>query len=792
MSNEIKNVKGAVVKEINGVKYFKLVSKYPGDYTKNCGLLANEIDENFFFLRSYDIQDMQFNDKNELVLTRVDGDTLTAALPDLPAILFEKMKFEFDKNTGKLIITYPDGSQEILDGFFVAGEEIKVATDFTIRGDGRVSNPLRISETEKTGTYAPAEYFLDRTDGTPMPDVNKEHKGKGFRIVTKENYTPFGRLYTYEGIQKINEHLQEISSPWRIPSRKDWADLLNAAEYCEEDRNHDTVEVNTWTGKYAGGRAKSASSWKTVQEGGEEVSYSDDNLPTTGSYSTFHVIPIGYGEGSRGVLAEDWNDDIEGLTKLSSFWTNTPTGSHFKSPIPNIFTRTFSYDTRKVLQESSKPSSRLSLRLVKDYDYDCTEFNEYDYILGDAVPTLLISNPEVGYSKVWTSINIGLANPEYSGVTSVFWNKLSGEDKEVKEVFYINEWNGKEWVKKQMRPGDSVVILDYDNDPSTSGDTYHEWRVYEYEDGTSELIDTAVALKEEFQEEIDRLDERIDNEIERAVSAETTLQEEIDDEIARAQSAETMLAEAIDSIEVREVTPNDSGDTLKSYAIFVNGEQREITIDVPKDDVQGFKEIVVGWSGATIDENTGEWTYWPETGDTEVLYIVYKTSEDKYKLSVIPLESFIFENEFADGLSADTQEHVVRVLIDPESDDYLTVSLNGLKLTGVNDKFDELSGSVVEEIERAQSAETMLQEEIDDESERAISAETILKEAIEAEAERLNELSASTVEEIERLDGKDIVESGSTMSIQDGFITLKRENGEEIKINIDTNFGLLP
>lgn len=765
-TNQIKCNKGAIIKEINGVKYFKLISHYNGDYTKNCGLLAHEIDENFYFLRSYDIETAEFNDKNELVLTRVDGDTITATLPDLPEILFEKMKFEFDKNTGKLIITYPDETQEILEGFFVAGEEIKVATDFTIRGDGRVANPLRLSETEKTGTYAPAEYFLDRTNGEPMPDVNMELKGKGFRIVTKENYTPFGLLYTYDGIQKINDKLQEISSPWRIPSRKDWAELLNAAEYCEEDRNHDTVEINVWTGKYAGGRAKSASSWKTVEEGGQEISYSDDNLPTTGSYSTFHVIPIGYGEGSRGVLAEEKDDDIEGLTKLSSFWTNTPTGSHFKSQVPNIFTRTFSYETRQVLQESSKPSSRLSLRLVKDYDYDCTEFNEYDYILGDSVPTLLISNPEVGYSKIWTSVNICLANPEFSGVSSTQWSTLSGEDKEVKEVFYINEWNGKEWVKKQLRAGDSIVILDYDGDPSTSGDTYHEWRVYEYEDGTSELKDTAEALKEEIQKELDEINDKIDElsakteeieeklddeiaraqsaetilaeaieaETERAISAETVLQEEIDAldekldiEIERAQSAETMLAEAIDSITVQSAeTPDDY--TLKSYAVYVNGEQRGITINIPKD--KSIKEISTGWTGAIIDTETGEYTYDPETGTTEVIRIIYQKQNGKFELVEINIEDFIMENEFADGLSADTNNHIVKVLIDPASDSFLTVSPTGVLLSGVTS-------------------------------------------------------------EIGRLDGKDITVDGHDLNVIDG-LTLKRENGEEIKVNINTNFGLLP
>ena len=740
MPNEIKTNKGAIVKEINGVKYFKLVSKYPGDYTKNCSLLGSEMDENFFFLRSYDIESAEFNDNNELVLTRVDGDTIIAQLPDLPEILFKKMTFEFDKDRGVLIVTYPDGTQEELDGFFVAGEQIKVATDYTIRGDGRIFNPLRISEVEKTGTYAPAKYYLDRTDGTPMPEGDKH--GKGFRIVTKEKYAPFGLLYTYDGVKKIKEELQKISSPWRIPTREDWADLLNAAEYCEEDRNHDTFEINEWTGKYAGGRAKSHS-FKEMS-GGEPMSY--DNLPTTGSDATFHVIPIGYGEGSRGVLIEDWDDDIEGLTKIASFWTDTPTGSKFKSENPNIFTRTFSYDTTKALQESSKPSSRLSLRLVKDYTYDSMDVNEYEYILGDAVPTVLISNPETEYSQVWTSINIGLSNPEFSGVSSSEWNTLSGEDREIKEVFYINEWNGIEWVKKQIRPGDSVVILDYDDDPSTSGDTYHEWRVYEYEDGTSELIDTAVALKEEFQKEIDEINEKIDE-----LSGVT---EE--------------LVETVDSITIEEITPTDET-ILKSYALLINETQKGATIDIPKD--KNIHDISTGWSGSTINEETGEYTYEPETGDTEVLRIVYQKSNGKFVLVEINIDDFIHENEFKDGL--EVKNHEVRVKIDENSDPYLTVSLDGILLSGISSTFEDL------------------EQKIDDEIERAKTVENELSGNIITLTENLEELSASTMENIERLDGQDIANEGNIASVTEG-ITLKRKNNEEIKIEIDTNFGLLP
>ena len=561
MSNIIKNTP---IVTLNGITYFKLQSKYPGDYTKNCSLLANELDNNFYFLRGYDIKDFNFDKESKLItLTRVNGDELTINISEesfLPT-------FEFDQENGTIIITYPDGTIQELDGFLVEGRDIKVASDYTLKGDGRRSNPLRISETERTGTYAPAQTFIDLTDSANTMPIGEE-VGKGYRLVTKENVTPFGCLYNYFGLKKIEEALEEEGSLWRIPSREDWAELLNAAEPCEEDRNHNTLEINEWTGKHAGARSKSITLWEysPITEDGYPVQ-GEDSLPSIGSFGTFHILPVGYGEGSRGPMGQDEDFDIEGLKRLSSYWTNTPTGSKITSDIPNVYTRTFAFDTRKVLQESSKPTSRLSIRLVKDFDkdFDFDSFNEIETILGHSVPCVLIANPELDYSKIWTSVNIGFTEEQYSGVTSDEWYTLvDGEDREDKEVYFINEWNGSQWIKKEMNPGDSVVILDYDNDSSTTGDTYHEWRVYLHEDGTAELIDTAVALKEEFRKEIERL-----NEVEERLNE---VEEKLEEEIERAISADTIFSEEITEIneELKRLDGEDIADSGHTASV-ING-----------------------------------------------------------------------------------------------------------------------------------------------------------------------------------------------------------------------------
>lgn len=806
---QLKPKKGVVVAEINGVKYFKLQSNYPGDYTKNCGLLGQEIDENFYFLRSNDIDKMSV-ENGILKLTRVDGDILTADV-SMP------YTFEFDQKTGKLIITDGNGDVQVLEGFVVEGKDVRVATDASLNGDGTKGNPLRISELEKTGTYAPADKFLDMAvydyysrasedshnyyyygpseepfedtkpedyielGGVPtevtydspkyikvrkninLPDGSK--LGAGYRIVTREAVDNFGLLYNYDGVKKIQEALDATGSLWRIPTRRDWALMLNAAEYCEDDRNHDTKCVNEWTGKNAGARAKALTLWRwsNRRESGLPVA-GEDSLPIAGT-NKFTVYPVGYADGSRG--AEDKDFDLEAFTKKASYWSITPANCNGDNCSSNVFTRTFAYDTRKVLQESSKPSSRMSIRLVKDFKPGQMDANEVENILGYDMPVVLLTNDETGYSKLWTSINVGFREPQYDGVYSNEWSAATGTDRGAEIVFYINEWDGKDWHKKQMGEGESIVLIDGGKDESGNTIYNHEWRIYS---GETEpiLVDTADALKEEFQKEIDAINDRIDEEISARTEAIEDLQEQIDDivsgteeeikvleekineEVSARTAADEELQEEIDGLQIVEVAV-DNVNVLKAYELHdINGEKKGATIEIPKDDVAGFKFIGVGYAGATIDPTTGEFTYWPETGDTEVLYIVYKTDDEIYKLAEISLESLIHEDEFGDGLKV--TDHVVNVILDSENEDeYFTIvpktneNPGGLKLHGVAAIRTDLEA----EVARAQSAETALQEDIDEEVERAEQAEAELDEKIDAETARAQSAETALQEDID-------------------------------------------
>ena len=62
---------------MNGLYFYKLVSPYAEDVTKDCKLTINEIDHNFLTLKDADIKDGTFNgDENTIVLNRNNGDKI--------------------------------------------------------------------------------------------------------------------------------------------------------------------------------------------------------------------------------------------------------------------------------------------------------------------------------------------------------------------------------------------------------------------------------------------------------------------------------------------------------------------------------------------------------------------------------------------------------------------------------------------------------------------------------------------------------------------------------------------
>ena len=289
--------KNATYKTVEGVTYFKLKSEFEGDYTKHCGLLGEEIDENFYFLRGYDIDNITIHQKRNLIITRIDKDYAPIVVN-----IGEKLgqtEFKFNKDNGIITVIYPDGTTSTMEGFLVEGKDIRIATDMTLDGNGTMYNPLRISPIETTGTLAPANEYFDITNGSNMP----EGKGKGYRVVTKEKIDNFGCLYPFSAVKKIQDKLIETGSQWRVPTKEDWDELLNAFE-CKENRNHSSKK-NSWLGNSAGRALKSFNLWiKHEVLPTETPTYGED-------IAGLSIYPLGIGPDRNEILDDD-NSDIEG------------------------------------------------------------------------------------------------------------------------------------------------------------------------------------------------------------------------------------------------------------------------------------------------------------------------------------------------------------------------------------------------------------------------------------------------------------------------------------------------
>ena len=90
--------------------------------------------------------------------------------------------------------------------------------------------------------YLESSFTLNNFSNLTQSSVMPKGKGAGYRIVTKEQVDTFGELYPLSAVEKIQKKLTEIGSQWRVPSKDDWDELLNAMEINPESRNHNNLK----------------------------------------------------------------------------------------------------------------------------------------------------------------------------------------------------------------------------------------------------------------------------------------------------------------------------------------------------------------------------------------------------------------------------------------------------------------------------------------------------------------------------------------------------------------------
>ena len=516
---------------IKGITYYKLVSDYEGAIPpKDCGLKGEEIDNNFYVLEGRDVKGVTVED-NKIVITLVNGDTISSE--DVFSNFAKDLSFDFDSETGTLYITQNGQTTEITG--FGCGEDCcytGVYTDSTLTGKGTADSPLSISPMYRPGTYAPVSGFIDLAHGETLPDT--ANLPIGTRYVVADYINDYGMLYCYDGVKQIACELQRSHSEWRIPTKEDWDDMLNAIELSDNYRDHNGVACNRFFGKFAGKFLKTSDLWREYEENpgmdpncvnpcenccyqhtdpcapaycGEygqccRPSQSQSTDPTGVDKYGFGVKPAGYGDDSYTAY----------FGERAEFWTATNTcgGS-------TAYVKRFDWNKSTVYQDVVPDSHYNSLRLVKDYNG--SNYYGRETILTHDYDTVIMPSMSSG-SKVWTAINF---NETGDNLCAKEPNNGEGLTKTL--VYYIVEWDGTRWITVRLNEGDGVTIVE-------NGTVVEYHIVINPESGIAELVPSSQGTADEvmqvIQPKLDALDAKIDAEIERATNAENALGERID------------------------------------------------------------------------------------------------------------------------------------------------------------------------------------------------------------------------------------------------------------------------
>lgn len=144
----------------------------------------------------------------------------------------------------------------------------------------------------------------------------------------------------------------------------------------------------------------------------------------------------------------------------------------------------------------------------------------------------------------------------------------------------------------------------------------------------------------------------------------------------------------IKDIELVEVNASNNN-ILKSYRLKSGDNYFGTTIDIPKD--RAIKDIKLGYYNASVNSETGEITIGTGTNPQYMIYSI-ALEDGSYKMISINLSQFITEKEYKDGL--ELIDNALQIKIDKNSDPQLTVSSNGIKLEGIQGKFNSLETDI--------------------------------------------------------------------------------------------------
>ena len=136
---------------------------------------------------------------------------------------------------------------------------------------------------------------------------------------------------------------------------------------------------------------------------------------------------------------------------------------------------------------------------------------------------------------------------------------------------------------------------------------------------------------------------------------------------------------------------------------------------------------------------------WYEDGK---IYIKFTNGD----LITIDVKEVLDENEFKDGLQVN--DGIVTVLKDPASERWLTISIDGVKVSGIQAEIDRLDERIGDEIARATGEEQRIEGRLDDEITRATNEENRIDDKLDAEITRATRTEQALNSRVDTLNDK--------------------------------------
>ena len=715
---------------MKGLYFYKLVSPYSEDVSKECKLTVNEIDHNFVTLKDADIKDFTFDENSNIVsLVRNNNEKLMVDLSPMIDGITRNLSVDYDNVKGVITIDF-NGERVTIDGLItdenIYSEAItEVITDGSLNGLGSKKIPLGIASVEKTGVYRPAIKLIDRTIGEFLPKPCNLRKGD--RYVTYENVSDYGYLYNYNAVTKINEDLKH---GWRVPTKEDWDNMLNAIEPCDDFRNHNSALANNMLGKIAGKLLKAKHFWKNSEDCiviscecnvDEEIFDVDDFTPKT-KPNEKKISPKGSDSFGMRIMPSGFHDGCEitdYFEKRGIYWTNSVINE------TDVYVKRFDYNKSGVIQNVESPRNYFSLRLVKDYEG--WNHQQVEFINGMDYNTILLPslNTKNGFT-IWTLENVAFSNEKYNPI-----EPNNGEGISYCKRYFINEWNGFDWEKKQMHEGESIVLfkglegehnMEYRimngvlySEAKTIYDKIMEWVQPEIDRIDEEIINlkdivgdglvdeegNRVTITDKLKQEIEdrvaadeQLRNDLDKEIAERIEADKKLQEAIEEEARQREEADTLLQEEIDTIEVSVGLDEDGLYIKREDSNYINdaetvvGAIDELDVALKQEELDRIKQdnviegsVGLGEDGSYIKTN-GHYTSDAETiaGAIEALDNALKQEE----LDRIEQDEYLFGRLIKEGEQPNEAPNVaydcangVLTLFTENPKHNITIKLNG-------------------------------------------------------------------------------------------------------------------